>query len=518
MRILSVKKILVVVFFLLLTKSSIAQIKLGNAATQLEKSALLELNGNRQGLLLPRLTDTTVINSLNPPDGMLIYFTPATAGKGLYIRKSGFWQRMTTDSVLSANLNSWTLTGNSGLTGTEKLGPTGAVSLNIITANINRIIIDGSGNTTLTGNTTLNGTLNLNPATGTITDLSALILNGSNTVIKRTLNNVAFNGAIQSLNGLTAATQTFATTNLPAAIAFSTNSGTIHNLNIPDADVSNRGIISTGIQSFAGNKTFTNNLSVSGTTVLSPIANITDTSFLMITTANNQVTKRNVTTLPYLQSLNGLTATAQTFGITNNAAAIAFNTSGGTIHNLNIPDADASNRGTVNTGTQSFAGAKTFNSSIIVNNSGTLGTSGLTLPKLTSAVSETSGAKSIGVDANGNVVRTTTSPNYYTTGGAATITKIWVGQQANSSSPGTGTITFDISSASFSNTSFNVQATTQKNGASSPVQLPFVTVTSISTTQIIVKLTKGVALALLGNTMVIENDPAVIVHLRVEGN
>jgi len=50
--------------------------------------------------------------------------------------------------------------------------------------------------------------------------------------------------------------------------------------------------------------------------------------------------------------------------ITTSAAAIAFARSGSNL-NLNIPNADASNRGTVSTGSQTFAGAKTFNGQII---------------------------------------------------------------------------------------------------------------------------------------------------------
>jgi hypothetical protein len=49
--------------------------------------------------------------------------------------------------------------------------------------------------------------------------------------------------------------------------------------------------------------------------------------------------------------------------ITTNAAAIAYARSGSNL-NLNLPNADASNRGTVSTTTQTFAGAKTFNALI----------------------------------------------------------------------------------------------------------------------------------------------------------
>jgi hypothetical protein len=413
MRVRLPKKILFFLLPLLLVKSSIAQIKLGNTATRLEKSALLELDGNRQGFLLPRILDTSLINSLNPPDGMLIYFMPATSGKGLYIRKTGFWQRMTTDSTLSANLNSWSLTGNSGLTGTEKLGSISNTDFSLITSNTPRITITSAGITSILGNTVLGGTL--------------------------------------SFSSLLA-------------------------------------------------------------------ANIADTSYLTINNTTNVITKRNLNSLPFLQNLNGLTAATQTFAITTNAAAIAFSTSGGTIHNLNIPDADASNRGVVNTGTQTFAGAKTFNSTVVVNNTGSAGTSGLAIPKLTNVTAETAGAKSIGVDASGNVVRTSTAPVYYNSAGITTATKVWVGQQNNSVSPGTGTVTFDITTAGFSNTSFNIQATVQKIGAISFVQMPFAIITSVSTTQVILKLAKGVNLALLGNTTVVETDPTVVIYLRVEGN
>lgn len=58
--------------------------------------------------------------------------------------------------------------------------------------------------------------------------------------------------------------------------------------------------------------------------------------------------------------------------ITTTAAAIAFARSGSNL-NLNLPDADASNRGTVSTGTQTLAGAKTF-SSLLTGSAGITGT------------------------------------------------------------------------------------------------------------------------------------------------
>jgi hypothetical protein len=61
---------------------------------------------------------------------------------------------------------------------------------------------------------------------------------------------------------------------------------------------------------------------------------------------------------------NGTANIYYTPAITTNAAAIGFSRSSSTL-NLNLPDADASNRGTVSTSAQTFAGQKTFNGKII---------------------------------------------------------------------------------------------------------------------------------------------------------
>lgn len=67
------------------------QLKLGNAPAVLEKSALLELNSDKQGLWLPRVSDYTVTPLNTAPDGMLIYYVPE---KCIYIRKNGNWQKV----------------------------------------------------------------------------------------------------------------------------------------------------------------------------------------------------------------------------------------------------------------------------------------------------------------------------------------------------------------------------------------------------------------------------------------
>lgn len=80
--------------------SEAQQLKLGNKPTQIEQSAVLHLDSKDQGLLLTRIADTERINALDPPDGMIIYFTDASLSMpygpnaGVYQRKNGIWQRL----------------------------------------------------------------------------------------------------------------------------------------------------------------------------------------------------------------------------------------------------------------------------------------------------------------------------------------------------------------------------------------------------------------------------------------
>jgi hypothetical protein len=146
-------RLLVVLSLALATSSAFSQLKIGTNPTQINKSSILELESDRQGFLLPRLVDTTQINTLTPPDGMLIYLaSPSGTGRGLYIRKSGIWQRFTTDST---SLQNWSKNGDV-LLGSEKLGSLNTQALKIITNNLNRIVIDGTtGDVAITNNTTV---------------------------------------------------------------------------------------------------------------------------------------------------------------------------------------------------------------------------------------------------------------------------------------------------------------------------------------------------------------------------
>lgn len=150
------------------------QLKLGANPTALIKSALLELSSTNQGLLFPRLSDTVVINTSSPPDGMVIYFTPT---RQLMLRANGSWQPLVSGNVTASN--AWLLTGNT-VGALRIFGTLDNFDLPIFTNNAERMRISAAGNVAI-GASSFDGT---NPEkllvnAGTTSSVNAIYAKGS---------------------------------------------------------------------------------------------------------------------------------------------------------------------------------------------------------------------------------------------------------------------------------------------------------------------------------------------------
>lgn len=97
--------VLLCMLMLIAAYADAQQLKLGKNPTTIEKSALLDLNSDKQGLLLPRIADYTVAPLNTAPDGMLIYYVP---DRLLYIRKNGTWKKLVDETTAISSVNGQT--------------------------------------------------------------------------------------------------------------------------------------------------------------------------------------------------------------------------------------------------------------------------------------------------------------------------------------------------------------------------------------------------------------------------
>lgn len=153
------------------------QLKLGDPTSSTIKAALLELNTTNQGLLLPRVTDTAVAPLNVSPDGMIIYYKPASS---LLIRRNGSWSKLA-DSTAVSN-NQWLLSGNAGVdSATKFLGTTTANPVNLRTNNLNRMIISSTGKVGI-GTTTPSSMLHVKTGTANTSGVRLENLTSASTV------------------------------------------------------------------------------------------------------------------------------------------------------------------------------------------------------------------------------------------------------------------------------------------------------------------------------------------------
>ncbi|PJJ74510.1 hypothetical protein BXY57_0068 [Thermoflavifilum aggregans] len=329
---------------LLLTTRGFAQLKIGSNPTNIQKSAILELESDRQGLLLTRLTDTLQINSYTPPDGMIIYLNKAP-NPGLYVRRNGYWAQLSVAADDSTAF--WRRGGNWG---TDSAG-------NFLgTRDAKPVAIGANGTEAI--HITQNGNLELPNLQQTTDSLQVLVIDPSNgNIIKRrNLSNAAFRDAIQILNGLRNEGITLkadsSTTNPALGFTASSADSSI-TLNIP--------VVNNTTQT-AGLLTYADYLK------LQYAASNWSTAFDPINPDNNGLTVDNTAKVITLHAADAshpgaVTAAAQTFG-----GDKTFNNNVNIIQNLGV-----TGNSTIG-GTLSVTGTTTLSSNATVG--GTLGVTG----------------------------------------------------------------------------------------------------------------------------------------------
>ncbi|MBS1564935.1 MAG: hypothetical protein JST39_11135 [Bacteroidetes bacterium] len=410
-----------------------AQLKVGDNPTSIQKSSILELESTRQGLLLPRLADTTAINALNPPDGMIIYLN---ADNSLRLRSNGSWKKIADMGAATAN---WSLNGNTGTDSTLNfIGTVDGKPLVMKTNNAERLRISSNGNIGIGTNAPtaaldVNGTVKLESIAADSTVLDVLVLANDGSVYKRSISSAAFENAIKAINGIktqtlsitAAATDTVnnvtvqnrtsdstialylpvqdgsANTSKPygfltygdwqkiqsaiqtitiGAVATTGNvngahidsTGTTRSIVLHPADATNPGIVTAGTQTFGGDKTF------NGTVTLNSVANNSSADSVLVIN-NGVIEKRQVSASAFgnaIRSINGNRDTAQVFSFRNSGTDLTVSTNGADSVLLNVPDAGTGARGVVTTGTQTFGGNKNFQDSVNAAKAVLVGTSG----------------------------------------------------------------------------------------------------------------------------------------------
>lgn len=379
-------RLLLVAAISLLVSEAKAQLKVGDNPTNIKRSAILELESTQQGLLLPRLTDTTTINTLTPPDGMIIYLktgTPAT--EGLYTRANGGWEMMANTATA---LNNWSLNGNN-LTAGQYFGSNNAQDVIFKTNNAEVFRATAAGNLQVSSTAVPTGTA----------ETSVLLLKADGTILQRTISANAFKTAIGNLTvngdatknavGVTANADGSNTVDLPIMVGtagqqygfltmadwqkIQTLSG--NNISIDDftataaaADVNHGaqitfdpttskyvikmiaasatqvGIVTTGAQTFGGDKTFANNVNVTGNAVVS--GNQTVGGTLGVTGA---------TTLSNTLDVTGATTLNNTLAVTGASTLNGATTVNNTLHATGATTLD--NGVTVTAGGANITGA-----------------------------------------------------------------------------------------------------------------------------------------------------------------
>ncbi len=406
-----------------------AQLKIGNNPTAIQRSSILELESSRQGLLLPRLSDTAAINLLTPPDGMIIFLTTDAS---LRVRSNGGWRKMADSTASGSN---WSLSGNSGTDSAGNyIGTRDGRPFTIKTNNLPRMIVSSQGNigigtTTPTAKLNVDGTVRLQNLASGSTEVDVLVLAADGSVYKRTMSSAAFTNTIRAINGIQRQTlsitadtsisvNTVTVTNrtadstiaiyLPvqngsagaskpygllsytdwlkldtaaqtiaigavsavsnAFAATVTASGSTRTITLHPANATNPGIVTAGTQTFGGNKTFRDSVTLNGPFTMNNISNnASEDSVLVIN--NGLIQKRQLDAAAFgntIRNINGNRDSVQVFAFANSGTDLTVSTvtAGADSIYLNVPNAGTAARGVVTTTLQTFGGVKKFQDSV----------------------------------------------------------------------------------------------------------------------------------------------------------
>jgi len=503
--------LLLSVLLLLLVDDANAQLKLGDQPTSVQKSVILDLQGSngRQGVWLPRISDTTNvtgIDALNPPDGVLIYHTPSAQ---VMIRKNGFWSSLQTTTKVGSTTSTHstiefqlgTAAGASKDMNYSLNSSTGVITLNIPDAAVDtRGVVTINSQTfgglktfndglTSLSTTTVSGAssnasnlyLGITSATspGTTADRFLSVDNSGRVVLSQGIpstRTMTINGTTYDLS----ANRTWSVGTVTSLTGgYGLNGGTITSsgtLSLDTTAISTRAWRQKGIDSVAGllgnyspsNRTLTINgtsydLSANRTWSVGTVTSLTGGYGLNGGTITSSGTLSLDTTaistrawrqkgidsvagllssyVPTTRTLNGLALSSnQTFA--TGTSGTDFNiSSSGTAHTFNIPDASATARGAVTTGTQTLAGAKTFSTGVTVSGA-TSNVSNLTLGITSATTPGSSTDRYLTVDATGKVVLSSVS-------GVSSLGAIGATPNANGASITSGVFNLQPASASF---------------------------------------------------------------------
>lgn len=323
-------------FIALLLSSTIfvnAQLKVGDNPTSIQKSSILELESTRQGLLLPRLADTTAINALTPPDGMIIYLN---ADNSLRLRSNGSWKKIADLSEASSN---WSLNGNTGTDSTLNfIGTVDGKPLVMKTNNTERLRINSNGNVgigtaTPTAKLNVDGTVKFENLAAGSTELDVLVLAADGSVYKRSMSSSAFENAIRAINGIQKQT-----------LSLTADANTITD--------------TVAVENRASDSTIAIHLPVqNGSSPTKPYGFLTYADWQKIQSGIQTITIGAVASVP---NVNGASITSDT-----------------TSRTIILHPADATNPGIVTAVAQTFGGNKTFQDSVAAAKAILVGNTGL---------------------------------------------------------------------------------------------------------------------------------------------